>query len=462
MPSNAVPESAGRSHAVVAELPTGCSRRAFTARSGSCWDARRARLMRSWHLHWSWAAGALALVVLVRPLFGWPHVDVGASGAAGQRPRSALAPRRRRSRRGSGGACGSTEAVRWISCACSWQRRGRAFARVAAASDGSMGNDWCWGSTRAVVRCRSRSAQTERGRTRLWWAPPAPVRRSRRRWIAARAIDQRDGRDRGRSQGRRRDARAAAPRRTGGGKAISRMDARWSQRLQPVRTGRCERDRRQGSGRRALHRAALPAPGTALSRSRRRDAARGRRAGQPRRDRRSTSSLRGWRRSPARCPRPRLARPSPTWIRSPLDSSSELAGVRDRLGDPGRVRRRALAGSAVRPVSSEFDLLSAVRRRAVVYFSLESDSRPLLSAMLGAAIVQDLQTTAGVSAASACADTGGDRRVLGRSPPSRSCGCSAGPARPGSVCCWVRRSSPICARPAASGCSSRCWETCLY
>ena len=29
----------------------------------------------------------------------------------------------------------------------------------------------------------------------------------------------------------------------------------------------------------------------------------------------------------------------------------------------------------------------------MVYFSLESDSRPLLSAMLGAAIVQDLQTT---------------------------------------------------------------------
>jgi type IV secretory pathway TraG/TraD family ATPase VirD4 len=39
------------------------------------------------------------------------------------------------------------------------------------------------------------------------------------------------------------------------------------------------------------------------------------------------------------------------------------------------------------------DLLAAIRRRSTVYFSLESDSRPLLAQMLGAAIVQDLQTT---------------------------------------------------------------------
>jgi type IV secretory pathway TraG/TraD family ATPase VirD4 len=40
-----------------------------------------------------------------------------------------------------------------------------------------------------------------------------------------------------------------------------------------------------------------------------------------------------------------------------------------------------------------FDLLEAVRAQAVVYFELHSDSRPLLAQMLGAAIVQDLQTT---------------------------------------------------------------------
>ncbi len=45
------------------------------------------------------------------------------------------------------------------------------------------------------------------------------------------------------------------------------------------------------------------------------------------------------------------------------------------------------------PGVERFDLLEAVCERAVVYFSLESDRRPLLTQMLGAAIVQDLQTT---------------------------------------------------------------------
>jgi hypothetical protein len=80
-----------------------------------------------------------------------------------------------------------------------------------------------------------------------------------------------------------------------------------------------------------------------------------------------------------------------------LDSLSarqrgDLAGVRDRLA--------ILAESDVGPwldpdtkCAHRFDLLSAANQRSVVYFSLESDSRPLLSGMLGAAIVQDLQTT---------------------------------------------------------------------
>ncbi|HSZ13461.1 MAG TPA: type IV secretion system DNA-binding domain-containing protein [Solirubrobacteraceae bacterium] len=70
---------------------------------------------------------------------------------------------------------------------------------------------------------------------------------------------------------------------------------------------------------------------------------------------------------------------------------SELAGVRDRLAiltesDVGLWLDPLTAGAA------QFDLLTAVRQRAVVYFGLQSDSRPLLSQMLGAAIVQDLQT----------------------------------------------------------------------
>jgi type IV secretory pathway TraG/TraD family ATPase VirD4 len=71
---------------------------------------------------------------------------------------------------------------------------------------------------------------------------------------------------------------------------------------------------------------------------------------------------------------------------------AELAGVRDRLA--------ILAESDIGPwldpetgVGERFDLIDAVRARAVVYFSLESDSRPLLAQMLAAALVQDLQAT---------------------------------------------------------------------
>jgi TraM recognition site of TraD and TraG/Type IV secretion-system coupling protein DNA-binding domain len=78
-----------------------------------------------------------------------------------------------------------------------------------------------------------------------------------------------------------------------------------------------------------------------------------------------------------------------------LDSLSprqlrDLAGVRDRLAiltesdvgrwlDPGTEARR-------------FDVLGVARSRAVAYMSLEADSRPLLAQMLGAAVVQDLQS----------------------------------------------------------------------
>ena len=71
---------------------------------------------------------------------------------------------------------------------------------------------------------------------------------------------------------------------------------------------------------------------------------------------------------------------------------SDLAGVRDRLA--------ILAESDVgrwldprTPDAPHFDLEAAVRDRAIVYFNLEADSRPLLAQMLGAAIVQDLQST---------------------------------------------------------------------
>jgi hypothetical protein len=70
---------------------------------------------------------------------------------------------------------------------------------------------------------------------------------------------------------------------------------------------------------------------------------------------------------------------------------SDLAGVRDRLAilaesDVGRWLEPGATGR------ERFDLLDAVRERAVVYFALHADSRPLLAQMLGGAIVQDLQT----------------------------------------------------------------------
>jgi TraM recognition site of TraD and TraG len=68
----------------------------------------------------------------------------------------------------------------------------------------------------------------------------------------------------------------------------------------------------------------------------------------------------------------------------------ELSGVRDRLS--------ILAESDVRqwlnpaPGESALDLQKAIRKRAVVYFRLDSDRRPLLSKMLAATIISDLVT----------------------------------------------------------------------
>jgi type IV secretory pathway TraG/TraD family ATPase VirD4 len=75
---------------------------------------------------------------------------------------------------------------------------------------------------------------------------------------------------------------------------------------------------------------------------------------------------------------------------------TDLAGVRDRLA----ILAESDVGPWLDPQTAgveQFDLLTAVRNRAVVYFSLESDSRPLLSQMLGAAIVQDLQAAVAAS-----------------------------------------------------------------
>jgi hypothetical protein len=70
---------------------------------------------------------------------------------------------------------------------------------------------------------------------------------------------------------------------------------------------------------------------------------------------------------------------------------SDLTGVRDRLA----ILAESDVGPWLDPATADaerFDLLEAIRTGAVVYFSLQADSRPLLAQMVGSAIVQDLQT----------------------------------------------------------------------
>jgi type IV secretory pathway TraG/TraD family ATPase VirD4 len=69
---------------------------------------------------------------------------------------------------------------------------------------------------------------------------------------------------------------------------------------------------------------------------------------------------------------------------------SDLGGVRDRLA----ILAESDIGPWLDPSTADadrFDLLEAIVGRKVVYFNLESDSRPLLAQMLAGAIVQDLQ-----------------------------------------------------------------------
>jgi conjugal transfer pilus assembly protein TraD len=70
----------------------------------------------------------------------------------------------------------------------------------------------------------------------------------------------------------------------------------------------------------------------------------------------------------------------------------DLAGVRDRIS----ILTESDVGKWLEPGRDgvpEIELQNALRAGAVIYFGLRSDSRPLLSQMLGAAIVQDLQST---------------------------------------------------------------------
>ncbi len=70
---------------------------------------------------------------------------------------------------------------------------------------------------------------------------------------------------------------------------------------------------------------------------------------------------------------------------------TDLSGVRDRLA----ILAESDIGPWLDPRTEDapvFDLPGALHERAVLYFGLRADQRPLLSQMLGAAIVQDLQS----------------------------------------------------------------------
>jgi hypothetical protein len=96
-----------------------------------------------------------------------------------------------------------------------------------------------------------------------------------------------------------------------------------------------------------------------------------------------------------------LARRLPESVSAPtfayLDSLTsrqqrDLAGVRDRLA----ILVESDVGPWLDPTTEgarQVALPIAVAERAVVYFRLESDTRPLLAQMIGSAIIQDLQTT---------------------------------------------------------------------
>jgi conjugal transfer pilus assembly protein TraD len=90
-----------------------------------------------------------------------------------------------------------------------------------------------------------------------------------------------------------------------------------------------------------------------------------------------------------------LSEPLAAQVQAYLDSLSErqqreLSGVRDRLAILAESDAHPWLQPA--PGRPELDLRQAVRERAVVYFRLDADRRPLLTAMLAGAVIIDLIT----------------------------------------------------------------------
>jgi conjugal transfer pilus assembly protein TraD len=391
MPSNAVPENPVDPFSTVDELLHWLFSASVHCAVGIVLGLLAARAMRSWHLQWSWAAGALALVALARPLLGgsaltlaiaallatvrgrrWHREDVEAGADLAEiadrrshpldllRSLMAAAVVRARARRGSEQwlhgrrlTVGLDESGRAVSIPFGADGDGAHTLVVGATGSGKTVTQ-TWIATRAIangmgaivvdpkgdagMREELRRAALAAGRPYLEWTPDGdsvynPYAQGGASEIADKAL--------------------------AGERFTEPHYLRQAQRY----LGHVVRTLRQTGAQvslRAIVEQLEPARLETLARE-----------------------------LPEAEARPTFAY---------LDSLSsrqqgDLAGVRDRLAilaesDVGRWLDPQTAGV------EQFDLLTAVRRQAVVYFSLESDSRPLLSAMLSAAIVQDLQTTA--------------------------------------------------------------------
>ena len=229
-----------------------------------------ARIMRRRHLHWSWAAVALACVLLARASLAGAFVTLAAGRAYRRRSWPALASRRPRSRRRSRrDRRRSASPVRRPARRCRHRERlspwsdrppRRSSRRVGCAKAdasliavdiavaGSAETSWSLAETATVAPSRSSSAAPVAAPIRSSSVPPAPARPSprrgspRRRSLAA---------WRPSSSTPRAIARCAtlpaAPR--SGWPALRRVDARRSLRLQPLRPRQRNRDRRQGARR---------------------------------------------------------------------------------------------------------------------------------------------------------------------------------------------------------------------
>ena len=221
-----------------------------------------------------------------------------------------LATRRSRRRRGSGACC---EVTARTARHAAGPARGALGSPHPCARPGGLlsgrGVDprpraYRTGGVDSVRRRKGRHACPARRRDRLGQDDDASVdRRSRDRT--------RNGRDRGRPEGRQHDTRGGGERGSASRTRVHRVDSGRPLRLQPVRSWKRQRGCGQGARGRALHRAPLPQAGPALPRSRGACAAQ---AG-PRRAcvrSRRVSTRSPWSCSRVACPRRRAPRRTPT------------------------------------------------------------------------------------------------------------------------------------------------------